>query len=652
MGKKALFLCECNGNISSHIDIDKVENTFNSNENTDIYRHDLLCGEEGKQWLKKLMKEKNYENVIIAACSPRQHESTFHKVFEESGFNPFLSQMANLREHCAWMHTNKDAATQKAIRLINGAISRTSKQTALEGNDVNICPDILVIGAGVAGVEAALMLSQKNRNVYLIEKNSCVGGHVTTCEDVYPNMECATCMLEEKLDEVLNNENINVILNSSVESIKGFHGNFLVNVTKAAEFIDAEACIGCSLCYEPCPVSVPNEYNHCMSDRKAVYVPFDGSLPNVPVIDTENCLRFKNEECSACKDACDFEAIDYNKTESLKNLKVGAIVVATGFEMYDLSKVEQLGYGKFKEVYNSSEFERIISSTGPTSGEIQLKNEKIPKKITIINCAGSRTEDHVDYCSGTCCSVSLKFDRVLKEKVEGVEINHIYTDWCLPGRHLEKFKRELSENGVNFIKIDNLDSLKVVQNNDNNDFLNKIYIKNNTENIIESDMVVLCGPMVPSKSGKDIFEKLQLETDKYGYIDEDHIKLNPVSSLTAGIYVVGAAAGPANISESVTQAASASGKILSTLIPGEKLAVEIITSIINDDECSGCKTCIITCPYDAVSFESQNNISKINEVLCKGCGTCTASCPSGAITSKHFTSKQITAELKGLLSGV
>ena len=650
MSKIAVYLCECGNNIADNLALDKLQQYFTAADQVDVFTHELLCGEEGKVWLKDNLVDGNYDRFVIAACSPKQHEHTFKKVCEEAELNPYLFQLVNIREQCAWMHRDAEKATLKATRMIQGAIERTNNQVAFVVKKIDACTNVLVVGGGIAGIEAALLMADSGRQVYLLEKNSYIGGKVTTYEEVYPNMECATCMLEEKLDKVLHHDNIQILVNSELQKVVGSYGNFIVNVVKKADYVIREACIGCSACYEPCPVSVPNKIDFGMSERKAIYVPFIGSLPNIPIIDKENCLRFKGEECNKCEEICPFAAFDFEQKDILHELNVGAIVVATGFDSFDLDKIPALG-SKYQDVYSGLQFERILSSSGPTNGEIKKQDGSEPQEVTIIHCAGSRDDEHLDYCSGTCCLTALKYAKLIDKKLPQTKVNHLVLDWCLPGVGAQKFKASLANNSnIQFIRLDNLKSINVRSANggDNGNY-QIAFQSRGQEKTLTSDLVILNGGMASSKGSKQIFDLLKMEPDQRGFVETEHNKLDPVSSLLKGIMVVGAAAGPIGIEGAVAQAEASAGKVLSSIVPGQKLTMEVTTSEIDEDLCSGCKTCIITCPYDAITFDQEKEVSLVTEVLCHGCGTCTPACPSGAITNRHFTDTQIMAEISGSL---
>ncbi len=406
--KVGVFICDCGTNISEVVDTAKLSELAQKTPDiVEVKIHKLWCSEDGRKELEKSIKENNITRVVIAACSPKQHEQTFRKVLESSGLNPYLLSIANIREQIAWVTKDKNLATKKALYQLAAAIKRVKLQQPLNKNEIECKKDFAVIGAGVAGMAAALLLAQKNRRVYLVEKSPWIGGKVVSYEDVFPNLECAPCMLEPKMDEVLHHENITLFSNSEVENVKGFFGNFEVQISKKARLIDSEKCIGCGACYDACPIKVKNEHNAGLSERHAVYTAYAGRLPNVPVIDRDNCLRFKGEQCTKCKEACPFDAVDYDQKDEQLRVEAGAIVVATGSGLYDISKLK-ICPADSTEIYDSQQFERMISSSGPTEGKILTKKGKAPDSIIFVHCAGSRDKNYKEYCSGVLLCLYFK----------------------------------------------------------------------------------------------------------------------------------------------------------------------------------------------------------------------------------------------------
>jgi len=415
--------------------------------------------------------------------------------------------------------------------------------------------DVLVIGAGIAGIEASLMLSKADRKVHLVEKTSYTGGTTIKFEEVFSNMECSTCMVAPRQQELLQDSNINLLTLAEVEEIKGSPGDFTVKIHKKARYVDMVNCIGCNACFEPCPVSLKNEFEENLSERKAIYVPCAGALPNVPMIDTENCLRFKGKKCTACQEACMFEAIDYNQKDEKLELKVGAVLVATGFNIFDSKKLPKYGYGKIDDVYNALEFERLYASNGPTEGKITLKNGKFPKSVAIIHCVG---RDEKGYCSSVCCMYSLKFNHYLKSKIPDVKISEFYTDLCIPGKSHQKFYEKMKETKVNMIRASNVEVAK--QGKEISVKYNNGSGKKGTHTV---DMVILAPAIEPSSDASKLAKTLGISLDDYGFFQQENPEDSSVVSSKPGVFIAGCSQGAKNIQESVSQASAAVGKILS-----------------------------------------------------------------------------------------
>ena len=560
MAKKiGVYVCECGNNIADNVDIDRVIEAISPLRDVAVVeKYRLLCSEDGKEYLKQSIKDHELTHLVVAACSPKQHEHTFMSVCEAANFNPYLFQMANIREQCAWVTQDKEEATDKAIRQIAAAIARVAYHEALEKKDMDVSPDVLVIGGGIAGIKATQVLAAPDRKVYLVEKGSSLGGKVKGFDKLFTKMESGSVLIENELKKLQEDENIEVFTNSEVEQILGFFGNFEIKVV-----------------------------------RKAA-----------------------NEEL---------------------NFNVGAVVLATGFDLMDPKGLTQYGHGKLDDVYTSLEFEEMNFSTG----KVLLKNGKPPESVAIIHCVGREDKG---YCSKVCCMYSLKFARMLKAQLPKVKVSQLYSDLCIPGKAYQKFYEETKGLGVEFIRAE---KTNVTQNGKGMTL--KYESETGTKGDLAVDMVILVPAMEPSSDTDKFAEMLGIPMDDEGFPAQEHQKLAPVASSVEGIFVVGCAQGPKNISESIVQSEAAAGKILSSLVPGRKLELEVKTSEISETFCTGCKTCISVCPYSAISFDDFRKISVVNEALCHGCGVCAAACPSGAASVKNFAFTQIYQEVEALL---
>jgi heterodisulfide reductase subunit A2 len=647
--KTGVYICECGPNIKDALDMEELINFASRLRNVVLAKScPLLCSEEGRKQLKDEIKEKKLDCVVIAGCSPREHEITFMKAVQDAGLNPYMIQIANIREHCTWTIPDRAIATEKAKVIIRMAVNRVLLHQPLEKREIDCIPDAMVIGAGVAGIEAALVIAQSGRKVYLVDKAPCIGGKVAGYEDTFPGLECAPCMLEPKLAEILHNDNIQLLTYSEVEEVLGFLGNFIVKVRKKARSVDLKACIGCGACIEACPVKVNNEYEKGLNDRKAIYTPFAGSLPNVPVIDRENCLKFKNnDECEECKKACLFNAVDLEQNDELLEIKVGGIILATGFDLFDPRKMPRYGYGKIDDIYTAAEASRILNSDGPTGGKVVLKNGKTPKSVAVIHCVGSNNKKFVPYCSGVCCMYSATFMHLIKEKLPEVDIIDLRSNLVSHGKGYREFCNKVMKKDISVIQTAGSNCIKISKNKHGI----TVRYETGSEKIkkVSVDMVILSPAIIPNKDMSDLAEVFDIALDDNGFFAEEHGKLAPVTTTTGGIFIAGCCQGPKDIQSSVAQGAAAAGKILSLLVPGKKLELEAMTSKIDDNLCSGCKICIPLCPYKAITFNDEKKTAEINDILCRGCGTCAAACPGGAAKAAHFSDQEILTEIREAL---
>lgn len=644
-----VYICECGPNLKAALDIEKLVAFSQKLENVAVAKSfNLICSAEGQESLKKDIQENHLTRVVIAACSPKEHELTFRNILKRAGINPFLLQVANIREQCAWVIKDRALATNKAKRMIKAAVKRVLRHEPLEAKEIECQIDAVVVGAGVAGINAALTLADKKRKVYLIERLPVIGGRVNRYEKVFPSLECASCMLEPQLDEVLHHERIEVFTYSGIQEVKGFYGNFMLKVKRYARYVNPLTCIGCGACFAVCPVKVKNEYEAGLNERKAIYIPYAGSLPNVAVIDREHCLHFKKQGCDLCQKACASGAINYEEADREQELKAGAVVLATGFDVFDPHRAPEYGYGKIEDVYTSLEFERLLDASGPTKGKIRLKNGRAPKRIALIHCVGSRTSKYNEYCSGICCMYLLKFSRLIKEKLPKAYIAELYSDFCLPTKEAQAFLDNLAaKKAADFIHLQNFDSLKISKNKAR--ILIEFRDISRKPKRLAVDLVVLAPAVEPAKGASEVAKLFDISRDKYGFFSEEHAQIAPVSTALEGIFIAGCNQGPKDIPHSVAQAQAAAGKILSRLHFGDKLVPEAMTAFVQEDFCSGCKVCVSLCPYKAITYDAKKKQARINELLCRGCGICVAACPAGAISARHFTDKQISAEIEGLL---
>ncbi len=648
--KIGVYFCKCGTNIAEKIDPEQIEQDVLGIPGVEYFKtFDYLCSEEGKNFLEQDLKEEKPDRVIVTACSPREYEKTFRECLSNAGINPYLMQMVNLREQVAWVTDDPEKAAKKATNYIRGAAARVNRQAPLEEKEIDICPNVLVVGAGAAGLKAALAIAGSGRKVVLVEKTPVLGGMPVRYEELFPNLECGPCMLEPIMTEVLQEKEIEILTLSEVVEVVGYCGNYLVKIRQTPRCVDMTKCIGCGECIGPCPESASDHFNCGLNERKAISFALTGGLPNVPYIDSSACRRSKGKDCQLCKAACPAEgAVVFDEQERILERNVGSIILAVGSALYDCTHVPALGYGKSPSVYTSMEFERLLAATGPTGGKVVRRDGKSPESVAIVHCVGSLDKKHKAYCSSVCCQYAFKFNQMLKHKLPEANVFHLHRELVTPGKEeCALFERATGNPKATFIRYADLTDIEVTGQEGASEVLYKDVAGNNGK--ILADMVVLCPAIVPADASRRLAELLETPQDKFGFFEELHGRADAAQSKIKGIYLAGTCQGPKDIQGSMNQAMAAAGHVLSQLPMGKKLKIEPITASVKEEACSGCQVCRAVCPYKAIGFDAEREVSVVNALLCHGCGTCVAACPSGAMDGFHFTGDQIFAEIEGVL---
>jgi heterodisulfide reductase subunit A len=665
MSKIGVFVCHCGENISATVDCAKVAETAGKYDGVAFsVDYKYMCSDPGQSIIKNAIKEKGLTGVVVASCSPRMHEPTFRKACAEAGLNPFMCEMANLREHCSWVHEKGEATTEKAIDLVRILVEKVKYNQALNSIKVPVTKTALVIGGGIAGIQASLDIANTGHKVILIEKDPSIGGHMSQLSETFPTLDCSQCILTPRMVEVAQHPNITLYTYAELESLEGFIGNFKARIRRKSKSIDEKLCTGCGQCTTKCPVKkIPSEFNEGLGKRTAIYVPFPQAVPNKPVIDRKNCTYYIKGKCKVCEIVCPTGAIRFDQEDQIMEVEIGAIVIATGFTVKQPDFFPEYGYGKYADVITGLQFERLASASGPTLGEIRRPSDgKVPEKIVFLACAGSRDPAKgIPYCSKICCMYIAKHAMLYQHKVHGGKSYVFYMDIRAGGKQYEEFvRRAIEDDGVNYVRgrvsrIYEKNGKLIVNGVDT--LLNAMPVE------IEADMVVLATAGVANEGAEELAQKLHISYDPYKFFAEAHPKLKPVETNTAGIFLAGACQAPRDIPESVAMASGAAVKVAG-LFSQDELTREPIIAVVNRQappvysSCVGCFLCVSACPYQAIEKEEIKNrngeviksIAKVNPGLCQGCGTCVAFCRTKSIDIQGYTHEQMYTEVMALLN--
>jgi heterodisulfide reductase subunit A len=638
-----VFLCHCGKNISNHVDIGKLREELSKDPDLYVVEDMFLCSQGGQGLIKNSVKEKGLDRVVVASCSPKHHGDIFKNCVGEV-LNPYMWEMANIREQCAWVHKDNEEATGKALALVRGAVEKVKLHEPIGQLTVPLTKEVLVIGAGIAGIHAALELGDKEFKVHLIEKSPIIGGNMVKLDRTFPTDDCSMCTVSPKLNEVASHPRVKIYTLSEVEEVSGRAGEYDVKIVKHPRYIDEEKCTGCGECAEICPIKRPNEHDFGLSMRKAVYIPTGGMVPLKYTISKEDCVHFRTGKCGICVDNCVAGAIDFDQKEEHLELKVGAIIVATGYQQYDLSNTE---YNlEHPNVITGLELERMIDPSGPTSGKvIRPSDRETPRSLTFIQCAGSRDERRNPYCSKICCMYTIKNAQLVKSECPDMELNICYIDIRTPGKNYEEYYRRFRSTGINMIK--GMPSEIFGGENDTLEFdvydtATKRLLKINT------DLVVLATSLVPSEGTKKMAEVLHLVYGPEGFLAPVHVKINPVDTANRGQYAIGTALFPKPIQECITDAGAASSRVASFL-KDDEVVLDLVTNKIDPEMCLHCGECVEKCNYSAIK-ENEKGIYEVLDVSCLSCGKCAAICPSNASEMRYGSDEQLKAQVDGILS--
>ena len=635
-----VFVCECGGNIGDVVDVKAVVDTVRNWEGVAAAKkHDYLCSRPGQEMIINAIEKAKLDRVIIASCTPRMHLSTFQSVLERAGLNPYMLEFMNIREQCSWVHGPQPSAeaTRKAISLIRGGYERSLELEPLESISEKCSREMLIIGGGIAGITAALELGYLGYKVHIVEREPSIGGNMAKLTKVFPTLDCAQCILTPRMAEVGRNPNVNLLTYAEVQNVSGRPGNYTVKVFMKPRGVDVERCKSCSVCAKVCPVTVPDEFNEGLSKRKAAYISFPQAVPSAYVIDFDACTK-----CGKCEQTCPAKAINLEDKGRTVELNVGAIIIATGYELYDAALLKNYGYDAYQDVITMMDLERLTSASGPTGGYVKRADGGDVRKMAIVLCAGSRDENHIPYCSRVCCMYSLKQAYVLKRML-GIDVYIYYTDIRATGKGYEELYWRDQEAGVVFLR----GKVAEVWRNKNGKLV-VLAEDTLTGEVMEEefDLVALATPMVPSSEMKEVAAKMKVALGEGGFVQEKHPKLDPVDSLVTGVFACGCALSPKDVRDTVSDALGAAAKA-SLFLKGEYVTTSPEKAFVIADLCDGCGICVQMCSLNAITMDGGK--AKVDPFLCTGCGACIPVCPKEAIDFKNSTTKQIIANLNGVL---
>jgi len=638
--KIGVYVCHCGINIGGVISVPDLVEYSKTLPNVVLAKeYKFLCSDIGQKLIQDDIKEGLINRVIVAACSPRMHEPTFRATLNDVGLNQFLFEQANIREHATWVNMqDPEGAYEIAKDHIRMAVGKANKLRPLEVQKVKVEPSCLIIGGGVAGMNAALDLATEGYTTYLVERTPTIGGHMAQLDKTFPTMDCSACIITPRMSDVAKTKGIELRTYCEVVDVEGYVGNFVVTIMHKPHYVDQEKCTACGACAEECPIDCGNEFDLGMQTRKAIYIPFPQAVPGQYTIDMDKCVK-----CGICarETVCEPGAIVYDDKPVYEKIKIGTIIIATGWDLFDPIKLEQYGYGRYPNVIDSLQMERLLSSFGPVLGKpVRPSDLKAPHSIAFLQCVGSRNfrQGGNKYCSRVCCMYATKQARQYKEKHPEADVYIFYMDVRAFGKGYEEFYESAAENyGINYIR----GRIAEVREGENNSIIIRAEDTLLQELIeLEVDMFILSCGLVPKADADQVSALLSVQRSSDGFFMEAHPKLKPVDTLTDGVFVAGVAQGPKDIPDTVAQAKGAASSAAALMAQGE-VEIEPYYSVVLEHLCSGCKTCQSLCPFGAINFDNFKKIAMVNPAKCKGCGTCVSACPSDAMVQNHFNNDQL-----------
>jgi heterodisulfide reductase subunit A len=663
MSRIGVFVCHCGENIARSVHVDRVAEHARRMPGVVFSTHyPYLCSAPGQQLLQAAVREHQLTGVVVAACSPQLHETTFRRAVAQVGLNPYQCEIANIREQCSWVHPHAAEATPKACALVAAMVEKVRRARPLHPIEVPVTRRALVVGGGVAGIRAALDIANAGYPVVLVERAPSLGGNMARLSETFPTLDCSQCILTPLMVEAARHPRIELLTYAEVEAVSGYVGNFRVRIRCHPRYVDPDRCTACGDCVKVCPVDLPNEFDRGLGWRKAIYIPFPQAVPSTYTLDAEHCLNARLEAptgyrvlaCERCYDACQPRAIDYDQPPRVVEREVGAIVAATGYRLWGAEQAREYGYGRLPDVLDGLEFERLLAASGPTGGEIRRPSDGRPaRRVVFIQCVGSRDpRGGVPYCSRICCMYTAKHALLFKHKVPEGRAWVFYMDLRAGGKGYEEFvNRVMEEERVVYVR----GRVSQVAARDGELVVFGADTLSGQPLRVHADLVVLATAMVPAAHG-ELARALRIAVDPYGFLQEAHPKLRPVETLTAGVFVAGAAQAPKDIPDTVAQASAAASKALE-LLARPALHREPTVARVNEVLCQGCFDCQRVCPYGAVEPAEVRDregrtlkwVARINPAVCEGCGACAVACRPQAIELAGYDHEQLFAQLEALL---
>jgi len=654
MPKIGVYVCHCGLNIAGVVDIERVVEYAKGLPDVAVTRnYTYMCSDLGQRMIQEDIKSHKLDGVVIATCSPAMHEETFRRAVAEAGLNPYLLEIVNLREHVSWVHSDMpDEATEKAKDLVRMGVVRARLLEPLEKSKVHAERRVLVVGGGIAGIQASLDLADAGLEVILVERAPSIGGRMAQLDKTFPTLDCSACILTPKMVDVVKHPKIELLTNSEVTEVKGFVGNYEVSITKKPRYVDEKKCVGCELCTKVCPVEVADEFNEGLSQTRAISIYSPHAVPKIAAVNPKHCLRLKYDKdvCGKCLEACEARAINFKQQPETIQVKVGAIILAVGSQVFDASKMPEFGYGHHKNVVSNIEFERILNASGPTGGQILCpSNGKAPETVVLVQCVGSRDKRFHEHCCRVGCMATLKHAILIREKLgKDVNIYVCFNDMRAFGKGYDEFYRRARDMDINLVAGLPSD----IRSKADGSLYFDVYDKGTNKLLeIRPDLVVLANGLVPNSDMAKIGELFRVSRSADGFLLEVHPKLRPLECAVAGVFLAGACQGPKDIPDAVAQASGAAAKVIDLLATGE-VELEPLKAVVDKDLCSGCRLCEPVCPFVAIEMKTEivdgaeRLWAEVVEAMCQGCGLCVSACPTNAIKMRHYTNEQVIAQVQ------